>query len=55
MNHWSSFRQAGQSFTGRLRFNNRRLFGPLGHVPPAEFEQMYYSQNQSPVMEAGLN
>jgi transposase InsO family protein len=36
-------------------FNNRRLFGPLGHVPPAEFEQMYYSQNQSQVMEAGLN
>jgi len=23
-------------------FNNRRLFGSLGHVPPAEFEEDYY-------------
>ena len=23
-------------------FNNRRLFEPLGHVPPAEFEKEYY-------------
>jgi transposase InsO family protein len=25
-------------------FNNRRLLEPLGHVPPAEFESMYYRQ-----------
>ena len=25
-------------------FNNRRLLEPLGHVPPAEFEQEYYRQ-----------
>lgn len=23
-------------------FNHHRLFGPLGHVPPAEFEEAYY-------------
>ena len=22
-------------------FNNRRLFGPLGNIPPAEFEALY--------------
>ena len=36
-------------------FNNRRLFGPLGHVPPAEFEQMYYRRHPSPAVRAGLN
>ncbi len=25
-------------------FNNRRLLAPLGHVPPAEYEQMYYDR-----------
>ena len=25
-------------------FNNHRLFGPLGHVPPAEYEEMYRSR-----------
>lgn len=25
-------------------FNQRRLFGPIGHVPPAEFEETYYRQ-----------
>ncbi len=25
-------------------FNNRRLLGPIGHVPPAEYEAMYYQQ-----------
>lgn len=36
-------------------FNNWRLFGPLGHVPPVEFEQLYYRQQQSPAIEAGFN
>ena len=26
-------------------FNNRRLLAPLGHVPPAEYEQMYYDRH----------
>jgi putative transposase len=28
-------------------FNNRRLLGPIGDIPPMEFEQMYYQQQQS--------
>ena len=25
-------------------FNNRRLLGPIGDIPPAEFEALYYAQ-----------
>jgi len=25
-------------------FNHRRLLGPIGHVPPAEYEANYYQQ-----------
>ena len=35
-------------------FNNRRLFGPIGQVPPAEYEQAYYRTQESPAMVAGL-
>jgi putative transposase len=28
-------------------FNNRRLLEPIGDIPPVEFEQMYYQQQQS--------
>ena len=28
-------------------FNNRRLLRPIGDVPPAEFEIMYYQQTES--------
>ena len=35
-------------------FNNRRLFGPLGHVPPTEYEQAYYQGEESPAMVAGF-
>ena len=35
-------------------FNNRRLLEPIGYVPPAEFEAMYYEQQASPAMVAGL-
>jgi transposase InsO family protein len=35
-------------------FNNRRLFEPLGHVPPIEFEAAYYADQHSPAMAAGL-
>ena len=36
-------------------FNNRRLFEPIGYIPPVEFEQLYYQRQEDPVMEAGLN
>jgi putative transposase len=25
-------------------FNNRRLLEPIGNIPPAEYEMMYYQQ-----------
>ena len=28
-------------------FNNRRLFEPIGDIPPAEFEQAYYRQREA--------
>lgn len=36
-------------------FNNRRLLGPIGDIPPVEFEQAYYSREQSAAMGAVLN
>ena len=36
-------------------YNDRRLFGPIGDIPPAEFEQMYYQCQTSGFIEAGLN
>lgn len=36
-------------------FNNRRLLEPIGDVPPAEFEQLYYRGVQAPAMAAGVN
>lgn len=35
-------------------FNRRRLLGPLGYVPPVEFEAAYYSGQETPAMVAGL-
>ena len=35
-------------------FNNRRLFEPIGHVPPAEYETVYYLNQSTPAMGAGL-
>jgi transposase InsO family protein len=35
-------------------FNNRRLFGPIGNIPPAEFEAVYYASNEAPALMAGL-
>jgi len=35
-------------------FNNRRLLGPIGYVPPAEYEEMYYQEQEMPAMVAGL-
>jgi transposase InsO family protein len=37
-------------------YNNRRLLRPIGDIPPAEYEAMYYERNQEehPVAVAGL-
>ncbi len=35
-------------------FNNRRLFGPIGNIPPAEFEALYDGIQEAPAMAAGL-
>ena len=36
-------------------FNEQPLLGPIGDIPPAEFEQMYYQEQPSGLVEAGLN
>jgi len=36
-------------------FNNRRLLEPIGNIPPAEFEVLYYQSQEAPVMVTGLN
>jgi len=35
-------------------FNNRRLFEPIGNIPPVEYEALYYEQQETPAMVAGL-
>ena len=35
-------------------FNRRRLLGPLGYVPPAEFEEAYHRSQETPATVAGL-
>ncbi len=36
-------------------FNKRRLLGPIGHVPPAEYEAMYYQQQTAGTEAASVN
>ncbi len=36
-------------------FNHRRLLEPIGDIPPAEFEAMYYERKERPATVAGLN
>jgi transposase InsO family protein len=36
-------------------FNHRRLLEPIGNVPPAEYEQLYYETEREPTMGVGLN
>ena len=36
-------------------FNNRRLFTPIGDIPPFELEQMYYQDQATPAVMAGAN
>ena len=33
-------------------FNNRRLLEPIGNIPPAEFESMYYCQQDESAVAA---
>jgi len=35
-------------------FNTRRLLEPIGHVPPVEHEETYYSRQQAPAELAAL-
>jgi putative transposase len=35
-------------------FNSKRLLEPLGYMPPAEFEAVYYRSQTTPAMTAGL-
>lgn len=36
-------------------FNHHRLLGPIGHVPPAELEEAYYTRMEAHPEPAGLN
>jgi putative transposase len=36
-------------------FNNRRLFGPLGYVSPAKYEEAYYRRQGEQAAVAGVN
>jgi transposase InsO family protein len=35
-------------------FNNRRLLEPIGNIPPAEFEEVYYEKQKTSAIVAGL-
>lgn len=35
-------------------FNNRRLLEPIGNIPPAEFEELYYTEQEVLALGAGL-
>jgi putative transposase len=35
-------------------FNNRRLLEPIGNIPPAEFEELYWQSQEAPALVAGL-
>jgi putative transposase len=36
-------------------FNYHRLLGPIGHVPPAEYEEAYYTCLTAQTEPVGLN
>ena len=36
-------------------FNNRRLLGPIGHIPPVEYEAMYYQEATAAAEVAAVN
>jgi transposase InsO family protein len=35
-------------------FNKHRLLEPIGNIPPAEFEELYYRSQETPALAAGL-
>jgi transposase InsO family protein len=35
-------------------FNNSRLLGAIGNIPPAELEEKYYNLQETPAVVAGL-
>ena len=35
--------------------NDKRLLEPIGDIPPAEFEQMYYQGHRFELIDVGLN
>jgi putative transposase len=35
-------------------FNTKRLLEPIGYIPPAEYEQVYYNQREVTAVGAGL-
>lgn len=35
-------------------FNNKRLLGPIGDIPPAEFEMMHYAEQEGQAIAVGL-
>jgi transposase InsO family protein len=35
-------------------FNNTRLLGAIGDIPPVEFEEAHYHRQQAPMPEAGV-
>ncbi len=42
---WKSIEDVEFATAGWVkRFNNRRLLGPIGHIPPVEYETMYYQE-----------
>lgn len=36
-------------------YNHHRLLGPIGHVPPVEFEEQYYRSLTTPASLGSLN
>ena len=36
-------------------YNERRLLEPIGYIPPVEFEQVYYRNQTTLAMVAGVN
>ena len=50
---WRSFEAVEFATLERVDwFNNRRLLGPIGNIPPAEAEERYYAMLDAPAMAA---
>ena len=50
---WRNMQDLAMASLGWIdRFNNRRLPGPIGTIPPAEAEQTFHAQRDLPDMVA---